>query len=90
MSQVINPWFARIVVRYPDGSQILRHTDEKHPRFGKFMGKWADQTPLMGCDDDPCRESVSYFETAEEVAECLRQGGEGPAVESALAAGANV
>jgi len=91
VSQIINPWFARVLQSFPDGSKIFRNTDRQSPYFGRFTGSWADRTPLMGCEEeDPSHEVVSYFDTPEEVAACLREGGEGPAVESQLCVGEGI
>jgi hypothetical protein len=56
---------------YPDGAKIWRC---QSPLEKKWKACWADGTPLRGDNDE-----VSFFDSAEEAAAALAEGGEGPA-----------
>jgi hypothetical protein len=60
--------------RYPDGCQIWK----SWLRSGKWVAFWADKTPLTGVDPNSGRETKWYFDTAEEAAQALAEGDEGP------------
>ena len=60
------------VFRFPDGSAIYRAN-----QYGKWVGHWADKTPLRGDNDER-----SFFATADEGIAALQAGGEGPAAKT--------
>lgn len=67
--------------RYADGSGF-----QFNSRVGKWVGWWAPEggrssVPLRGYDENnPSHETTSFFLTAEEVAQAIADGGDGPAV----------
>ncbi len=69
---VLEPQFR---CRYPDGSTIY----PSPYRENTWKARWANQTPLRGCDDHTGVERESYFDSPRAAAKALADGGDGPA-----------
>jgi len=63
------------IYRFPDGSRV--YPSIRRP--GKWLACWADGTLLRSEDKCGVGETKSYFDSAEQAAQALAAGGEGPA-----------
>lgn len=61
--------------RWADGSAVWPSSSNR----GKWLAKWADGTPLRGLNERTGEEGKSFFDSAQEAAEAIAAGGEGPA-----------